>query len=392
MKRKNSRNTYIIIVLICLIVFNLGTILIKTVGDKGKKDPGYGAEPVFKYEEPKIKDENFFIVLFGRTSSIMNLYSNKQIPKSSWNYNLNIELSLADKIKSFLKSQFPSIINYGKKSELACMDELNEDNMEDNPTVVEDFVIIDRLEEYEDLIVINNSGGNVSPENLPKPLNIKPLKVDKGKPYILLYHTHGTEAYMPIKNSQYHTTDRSHNVTTVGERISKVLEGKGHKVEHITEYHDIPSYNKSYSRSLNTMTKKIGENNNLKILLDVHRDGFNVEDPNVKKNMKNILAKTKTKVNGKDVATFSFVVGPDSPNKEAVLSFAKYVKAVTDILYPDLCTGILVKPVGKYNQFLSDYSALIEVGSNLNTMDEAMNTAEILGEILSIVIENIENQ
>ena len=48
------------------------------------------------------------------------------------------------------------------------------------------------------------------------------------------------------------------------------------------------------------------------------------------------------------------------------------------------------KASGKFNQFLSDYSALIEVGSNLNTMDEAMETAKILGEILSVVIDNIQ--
>ena len=38
----------------------------------------------------------------------------------------------------------------------------------------------------------------------------------------------------------------------------------------------------------------------------------------------------------------------------------------------------MIKPVGKYNQFLSDYSALIEVGSNLNTMEEAKETARII--------------
>lgn len=101
------------------------------------------------------------------------------------------------------------------------------------------------------------------------------------------------------------------------------------------------------------------------------------------------MKKFKTKVNGKDVATFYFVIGPDSPNKEEVLSFAKYFKAVSDIIYPDLCTGILIKPKGKYNQFLSDYSALVEIGSNINTMEEALETAKLFGELLDIVIQNI---
>jgi stage II sporulation protein P len=390
MRRKNSRNTYIIFALICLIVLNIGTILIKSMGNKAKVDPGYGVKPVFSYEQTNVKDKNFFTILLGRTSSMINLYRNQHLTKSSWKDYINKNFSLTNKFKNFISAQFPSIISFGKDLNVNNMDSLSEDDMEGNPKIVEDFIIIDRLEEYEDLIIINDSEGNISLENIPKPINIKTLNIDKNKPYILLYHTHGTESYSPIKDNRYHTTDRRYNVTTVGENMAKVLEGKGHKIEHVTEYHDIPSYKKSYSRSLNTVTRKLKENSNFKILLDVHRDGFDVDVSSNNKNVKKILAKTKTNIDGKEVATFCFVVGPDNPNKEAVLSFAKYIKAVTDSIYPGLCTGILIKPVGKYNQYLSDYSALIEIGSNLNTMDEAMETARILGEILSIVIEKIQ--
>ena len=390
MRRKDSRNTYIIFALICLIVFNIGTILIKSMGNKAKVDPGYGVKPVFSYEQTNVKDENFFTILLGRTSSIINLYRNQHSSKSSWKDYINKNLSLANKFNSFINAQFPSIISFGKNPKIKDTYGLSEDDMEGNPKIIDDFIIIDRLEEYEDLIIINDSEGNISLENIPKPINIKTLNIDKERPYILLYHTHGTESYSPIKDNRYHTTDRRYNVTTIGENVAKVLEGKGHKVEHVTEYHDIPSYNKSYSRSLNTVTQKLKDNSNFKILLDIHRDGFDVDISSNSKNAKKILSKTRTKIDGKDVATFCFVVGPDNPNKEAVLSFAKYIKVVTDALYPNLCTGILIKPVGKYNQFLSDYSALIEIGSNLNTMDEAMETARMLGEILSIVTEKIQ--
>ncbi len=82
------------------------------------------------------------------------------------------------------------------------------------------------------------------------------------------------------------------------------------------------------------------ENGNLKVLIDVHRDGVELDKPEVKKNLNKYINKFKTNINGKDVATFYFVIGPDSPNKEEVLSFAKYFKAVCDIIYPGLCTGI----------------------------------------------------
>lgn len=387
MRQKNSRNTYIILALLCLLVFNIGTIFINAIGNQSKKEVNHGIKPVFKQYSFQGNNDKFYIELIGRTSSIINLFKYEQDLGDNWRKQIMEDLALTNKISKLLKAQFPSIISFNENFK---DEDMNDDDIGESPTIVEDFVIIDRLEEYEDLIIINDSEGNISVENIPKPLNLKTLKIQKDIPYILLYHTHGTEAYILGESTQHHTTDRRHNVTTIGERMAQVLHEKGHKVEHVATYHDIPSYNKSYSRSLNTITQKLEQNSNLKILLDIHRDGYDPEDPKVIKNMKKLLSKTKVQINGKDAATFYFVIGPDSPNKDEVLNFAKYFKAVSDAMYPGLCTGILIKPTGKYNQFLSDYSALIELGSNFNTMDEAMETAKLVADILSLVIENIQ--
>ncbi len=390
MKQDNMRNTYIILALLCLLIFNTGAMFINIIGNE-KDNADYKAEPVFnQYFSQEV--DSFYITLFGRTSSIINLYKNKQNINEDWKKDLISKLNIKDSINRLLKAQFPFAISFKEKSLDIEKDKISDDDIGESPTIIEDFIIIDRLEEYEDFIIINDSEGNISVENVPKPINIKPLKIDKDKPYILLYHTHGTESYYVEGMNQHHTTDRRYNVTTVGEKMAQALLEKGHKVEHVTIYHDIPSYNKSYSRSLSTVTKKLEENNNLKILLDIHRDGYDSNNPTVIKNMKKLLSKTKVEINGKDVATFYFVIGPDSPNKEEVLNFAKYFKAVSDAMYPDLCTGILIKPKGKYNQFLSNYSALIELGSNLNTMEEAVETAKLVAEILSVVIDNIEQE
>src|SRR5699024_615487 len=105
-----------------------------------------------------------------------------------------------------------------------------------------------------------------------------------------------------------------YNVTTIGEVLSDTLTRNGHKVEHVTKYHDVPSYNESYSKSLSTVQGSLEENSNLKILLDIHRDGHDQNEPDVQKNLDNLLDKYTTEVNGKKVATFFFVVGPDSEN------------------------------------------------------------------------------
>lgn len=384
MKEKDSRYTYVIFALLCLIIFNIGTIFISAKGGKVEFD----VKPVFSQEKISKEKEDFFVFLFSRTSSAMSLY-NKQVSNGiKWEGRFYNENQLRDRFRDFFKAQFPAIIPFGKSKKEDLQDPDYED-MKEVSIVVEDFIVIDKLDEYEDLITISDSEGNISFENLPKPLNIKPLKIDKEKPYILIYHTHGTEAYSNQKTKLHHTTDRNYNVTTIGENVAKILEGKGHKLEHVTTYHDIPSYNKSYSRSLNTITEKLQENNNFKILIDMHRDGIDLDDPKVMKNIDKYYEKFQTKVNGKDVATFYFVIGPDSPNKEEVLNFAKYFKAISDIIYPDLCTGIMIKPRGKYNQFLSDHAILVEIGSNLNTMEEAMETSKLFAELLDIVIQNI---
>lgn len=387
MKGKDSRYTYVIFALLCLIVFNLGTILISAKGNKNYTIDKSNAKAVFSQENNFVKGEGFFLNLFSRTSSTINLYRN-QISNNQWDISFNNEIYLKEKFSNFIKSQFPSIILGKNKTKSEDVNTWDYEDLEES-IIIEDFIIIEKVEEYEDLIIITDTEGNIILENIPKPLNIKPLKIDKNKPYILIYHTHGTEAYSNLETKVHHSTDRKYNITTIGENITKILEGKGHGVEHITTYHDIPSYNKSYSRSLNTVTDALRENGNLKVLIDVHRDGVELDKPEVKKNLNKYINKFKTNINGKDVATFYFVIGPDSPNKEEVLSFAKYFKAVCDIIYPGLCTGILIKPVGKYNQFLSDYSMLVEIGSNLNTMEEALETAKLFGELLDIVIQNI---
>ena len=245
--------------------------------------------------------------------------------------------------------------------------------------------IIDRLDEYESLIIIRESNGISSIENIPEPLNIEKVKVDKQKPYILMYHTHATESFLVEDETLYHNQDTSKNMANIGQIMAKVLEAKGHKVDHVKTLHDIPSYSKSYSRSSTTINNKKSENNNLKIFLDLHRDGVDINADYKEK----FLKTARIDINGIRTATFSLVVGPDAENYEPVLNFAKYIKAVSDALYPNLCTGIIVKPYGKYNLNVSNFSALIEVGSNLVTQEEASETAKLIGEIMSLVIDSI---
>ena len=351
--KKTRKSDYIILALVCMITLNIGAIVI------------------------------------GRYSSIKQISdpnkNNIRIVTASINY-IKENININEILKKTINSLFPMITaeNENKDSIEVTAPEFNEVD-EETEYISEKDIFIDSLDEYESLIIVKDSDGITTVENIPELFMINKIKVDREKPYILMYHTHATESYLIAKDDNYRSSDKKHNVVGIGSIISTVLEANEHKVEHIETYHDLPSYNKSYSRSLNTVNNKKQESDNFKILLDIHRDA--VADTTI--NDESLTKKSKIDINGKSVATFSLVVGPDSPNKEQILNFARYIKAVSDALYPNLCKGILIKPAGKYNQHISDYSALIEVGYNFNTMDEANEGAKLVGEILTLAINSI---
>ena len=349
--KKTRKSDYIIMALFCLVALNIGSIMI---------------------ERYSPMEESLSL---GRKSLKVITSSTDYIKKS---------FSLSDMIDKVVVFAFPikevSNEDYGE-------DQLHE-RIEDLEIETGEDIIIEDLEEYESLIIIKDSIGMNTFENIPKPINVKKLEVDEDNPYILMYHTHATESFMPARENNWHVSDTRYNILGMGEILTTILEAGGHKVDHVHTYHDLPSYNKSYSKSLNTINNKIAESDNLKILLDIHRDGVEEDSPNVEA----IRRKSKIEINGKSVATFRLVIGPDSENKEEVLNFAKYIMAVSDALYPGLCKGIVIKPYGKYNQHKSDYSSLIELGYNINNIEEATESAKLLGEILSLVIRGIKEQ
>ena len=326
MRRRSNKGTYLIIALICLILLNIGSMTIFLARS---------SQPLLVFKE-----------------LILEVFS--------------------------LSRDIRAVEDEGKEVD----SELEQHKIDRE----KDLIINEPLENYENLIIVKDSSGKDTVD-IPEPLDINKVKIDKTKPYVFIYHTHATEGYKPFEDDSYYTTDNNKNVVKIGESLAKVLEANGHKVEHSRVHHDRPSYNKSYSRSLKTIQDAKARENNLTFFFDIHRDGVDENAPYYE----SFLETARTKVHGRDVATFSLVVGPDAPNFEQVLNFAKFIKLVADIMYPDLCTGIIVKPYGKYNLYISDYAALIEIGSNLNTVDEAIECAKLVGEILDTVIRSLDN-
>ena len=82
---------------------------------------------------------------------------------------------------------------------------------------------------------------------------------------IILFHTHSCESYTSSDKYPYtptgtfRTTDLNFTVVRVGTELENQLKQYQYNVIHNTDYHDYPSYNGSYTRSLD-------------IIIDVHRD------------------------------------------------------------------------------------------------------------------------
>lgn len=98
---------------------------------------------------------------------------------------------------------------------------------------------------------------------------------------MVLFHTHSCESYTSSEKYPYtptgtfRTTDLNFSVVRVGDELENYLKQYGYNVVHSREYHDYPSYNGSYTRSLATV-ENILKTTPSDIIFDVHRDAVRV--------------------------------------------------------------------------------------------------------------------
>lgn len=214
-----------------------------------------------------------------------------------------------------------------------------------------------------------------NPDN-PTPQTVKK---DNGKPLVIIYHTHATEAYQPIPvENNYRTTAEEGSVREVGTVLAAELESLGIGVIHDKTLHDAESYNQSYARSLETVNRLIRENPSAVFVIDLHRDAAAYTG-----------GKSKTvEINGETVSSFAMVVGQGNENATALNTLAENVLATADEMYPGFA-GRKIDKEYKYNQYVSDYAMLIEVGNNENDISETRLTGKYLAHVLKAVIDEV---
>ncbi|HHY27542.1 MAG TPA: stage II sporulation protein P, partial [Desulfitobacterium dehalogenans] len=159
----------------------------------------------------------------------------------------------------------------------------------------------------------------------------------------------------------------------VGKTLKESLGKHGIRAVQTFDLHDVEDFNKAYSKSVYTAAALVKNYPSIKLLLDLHRDGL---PPGVNK--------STVMIQGKEVGRVMIVIGQKNPHWEKNEALAKEIIAFAEEKYPGLfIPRITYASDARYNQHLLDGAILFEIGSQLNTYEEAEGTAEILGSLLA---------
>ena len=204
-----------------------------------------------------------------------------------------------------------------------------------------------------------------------------PSKKVIDKPLIYLYNTHQLENYNSDTLSKFGITP---NVLMMSYLLKEKLNNMGIPTivedTNITDFLSLNNwdYANSYKASRIFMLDKQNTYPSLKYYIDLHRDS-------VTHNL------TTVRINNKNYARILFVIGLEHNNYKKNLEFSEKLNNLFDKYYPGLSRGIYKKEGpnvnGIYNQDISPYVTLIEVGGVDNNMNEVMNTVNAISDIMA---------
>lgn len=209
------------------------------------------------------------------------------------------------------------------------------------------------------------------------------LTLPDSGPQVLILHSHSTEAYTPQGEDQYEasdpgrTLDKEQNVIRVGDELSAVLEEAGFTVVHDRELYDWPNYNGSYARSRAAAEKWLEEQPGIRVVIDLHRDALNGK-------------KTVYKLpEGTSAQVMLVLTTGDSglyhPNWRENVKLGLELQAEMEAEEPGLSRPMLLSPA-RYNEQLSPGYLLLEVGSDANTLEEALEAVRRFGRCAATVL------
>jgi stage II sporulation protein P len=316
----------------------------------------------------------FGLVVFLTTSMITFISIGKSYGESlgfSANASASVSIGLTEEEvgKIFVGAVFPTISR--GVGRIADSERLSDEEAD----VIKDEVIQDEADAGAG---DTNTGVVIDTQN-PELQEPEAVNAPFEDPLVIIYHTHATEAYQPITIGNFHTTEEEGTVREIGAIMVKELEKLGIKVVHDKTLHNYPSYSQSYNRSLETAQGLMRKYPTAIFVIDLHRDAASY--------MGNVGSTVL--VNGETTATYSLVIGKGNANANALRTYANKIHIKAEEMFPGFGGRNIEKPY-RFNQYISDYHILLEIGNNQNNIKEARNTAKYFSQVLAEVIKDIK--
>ena len=215
--------------------------------------------------------------------------------------------------------------------------------------------------------------------------------IKKDGPMVLIVHTHTTESYTPSGKQTYsptestRTQDKNYNVVRVGKEIKEQLVQSGIQTIHDTTINDYPSYNGSYKKTLGIIEDYLKKYPSIQVVLDVHRDGMTKQD--------GTKMKVCAEVDGEKSAQVMILCGSSEgglkhESWQENLKLGLRIQQELANEYPGLARPLrFVKE--RYNQHATKGSLILEVGTDGNTLDEALLCAKYTGRAIANVLRSL---
>lgn len=209
-------------------------------------------------------------------------------------------------------------------------------------------------------------------------------------PLVLIVHTHTTESYTPSGQNDYtpeestRTQDKNFNVVRVGNVIEEELGEAGIGVIHDETINDYPSYSGSYKKTLGIIEGYLDKYPSIQVVLDVHRDGMTKKD--------GTKLKVCADIDGEKAAQVMVLCGSSEgglshPNWRENLKLGLRIQDEMTKKYKGLARPLhFVRE--RYNQHATKGSMILEVGTDGNTLEEAVAGAKYVARSIAAVLKN----
>lgn len=267
-------------------------------------------------------------------------------------------------------------------------------NFPESMSVPEISIDIDSLRDFNNLksmyIIDKRTGMTEELFNADEFMNTD-LKINKNipGPKVLIFHTHSQEAFAD-SNMLFGLNE---GIIGVGALLCKVLEEDyGIECIHHQGIYDVVDGKThilgAYERMEPSVSQILKDNPSIQLAIDLHRDG-------VKENIHLV-----TEIDGKPTAQIMFFNGLSMLNTENGLEKLSslpnpYIKEnlalsfnlqlTANSLYPGFTRKIYLNAY-RYSLHMLPKSALIEIGAQTNTKEEAFNAVYPLAKIISLVV------